>query len=219
MPEKRKTLTEQIEGWSVEGGDIVIEDLNRIEEIWEARKGYRWHSSSHQSAQDRTLREYRKWTALYLTNIGQGEDLTINGEAPDDINDALLFPSDASLQVEYACKYLIQASRRIIPQRPSKNTKIRVSTIISRRKHLWFWLAAQKIANACPTWTEYFTATQQCIRYISKELGGFNVTPYNKVYLGKIELVELVDSDMGRLPIWPSLSSITSLGCLAWFAE
>lgn len=112
VPAKRQTLTQQIEDWLAQGNGINIEALDRIEEIWSSSKGYRFALLSPQSQQDKVLVEYRKWTALYLASVGQGDALILDPDAPEDINDGLLFPQDASKQLEFACRVFDRPSAR-----------------------------------------------------------------------------------------------------------
>ncbi|EON64493.1 hypothetical protein W97_03725 [Coniosporium apollinis CBS 100218] len=80
------------------------------------------------------------------------------------------------------------------------DTKIRVGTKSTRGRHLWFWLATRKKANALPSRVDYSASTEKCIRLMANEHGGFNTTPYNKVYFGRAELLDLLDADMDQTP-------------------
>ncbi|KAJ9667045.1 hypothetical protein H2201_002880 [Coniosporium apollinis] len=144
---------------------------------------------------DKVLLEYRKWSALYLASIGQGDALVLDQDALEDVNDELLIPRDTSKQLEFACRYFIQVSLLIRPGRSTDN-QIRVETTTPRNRHLRFCLATQKEANALSRRIDYNTSTEQCIRLMANEHGALNTTPYNKVYFGRAELLDRPDADM-----------------------
>lgn len=87
------------------GEDHTTEQLQQILAITEQHvakaKDFRWQSPGHIENQDRTLREYRRIATLFAKE--RGISVTFEKDMPAETNDAVIFPTDDSLQIEFVC--------------------------------------------------------------------------------------------------------------------
>lgn len=96
-----KTLAQRIEHWALDDDDnILFEELSEAAKIWKDGAGYRWHSKSTLSRQDRALHDYRRLISLFLKKE-KVEGLDMLFSKGEESNDKLVFPADDKQLIRY----------------------------------------------------------------------------------------------------------------------
>ncbi|KAK3064870.1 hypothetical protein LTS18_003130 [Coniosporium uncinatum] len=130
----------------------------------------------------------------FLSAKGQTDGLLLDGDAPSDANDEIIFPADAAVLVEMAMIYLILVGKHITG---TGRGRPRISTIIRRRDILFYWFTrGRKAPNPPPTYL-WNLRSKETLKIIESKYG-FNRTNIQHLYLGKEELVQLIDYDISN---------------------
>jgi hypothetical protein len=98
----RKSRAQQMDDWELDNNDdALLEEFDKIDKMEEASIGHRWGSKSTLSAQDRVLRDYRRFTSIYLKKKHSNHHVEASFSAGDDCNDRFIFPGDSELLMKY----------------------------------------------------------------------------------------------------------------------
>lgn len=107
-------------------------------------------------------------------------------------NDEIIFPADAAALVEMAMIYLILVGKHITSK---DHGRPRISAIIRRRDILFYWLTRGRKAPNPPTTYLWGLRSKETSKIINSKYG-FNRTNFQRIYLGKEELIQIIDYDI-----------------------
>ncbi|KAK4954833.1 hypothetical protein LTR10_007025 [Elasticomyces elasticus] len=183
-----------------EYGVARLKDLNdhQLEQLAETSKtvqesqSFRPGAASTHSRLDRHLREYRLAMILSWRLQGRQHEL-LTEDANQNDNDPLFFPNDNIDQIYANIAFYITFVCPRIKARKSSDKAIKLGTLTSRRWSILHWLRI--FLEKPPNYRRLQAKTNPALYYAAQKFG-IKPSRYNKTYLGRYEILHLIDKEL-----------------------
>nr|OQO20459.1 hypothetical protein B0A51_11798 [Rachicladosporium sp. CCFEE 5018] len=192
LPQPRTSIGTVLRNQTRDEVDAALQD---VEDDVEGKRGFRYQALSTQKQQDAVLAEYRRIAPLFARKHGLAVRMEDN--LPAEINDAVIFPTNSDLQIEYVLNYLRVITEEVKP-RADGHERPRAKTIYRRMNAMMHWVDRLRAPFAPETDKRKLqTRCTELLEALGRQ-GYFSTHAVQREFLGKDDVICLIDHDSKR---------------------